>query len=76
MPYVGAIARILTSVFILLSEMTSAFDLYKGTARSKRKSKVTRETSQPTPKKTRVEEPVVETSMAVPEVEVIEMPPR
>lgn len=45
--------------------MTSAYDLYKDTARSKRKAKVVGETSQPSPKKAKVAKPVVETPAAV-----------
>ena len=56
--------------------MTSAFDMYKGTARSKRKGKVTGESSQPQPKKARVNEPAVETASEVPVVEVVETPPQ
>ena len=50
--------------------MTSAHDLYKNSARGKRKGKG--ESSQSQPKKARVEEPAVE----VPMVEVVESPPR
>ena len=74
-PYSYVFARILTLLFICFARMSSAYDLYNGTARNKRKAKVARETSQPTPKKTRTEELVVETSAAVPEVEVVETPP-
>ena len=53
--------------------MTSAYDLYKGTARSKRRAKVVRETSQLSPKKEKIVEPVVETPTSVREGGVAEM---
>lgn len=56
--------------------MASAFDLYKGTAHSKRKGKTIGESSQHTPKKARVDERVVETPSGVPVVEVVETPPQ
>ena len=56
--------------------MTSAFDLYKGTARRKRKGKTTGESSQRSPKKARVDEPAMETPSEVPVIEVVETPPR
>lgn len=52
--------------------MTLAYDLYKGTARNKRKANVVGEMSQPASKKTKVTKQVAETYEATPEVEVTE----
>ena len=57
-----------------LAEMSSAHDLYKSSARGKRKSQG--ESSQSLPKKTRVEEPTVGVPPEVPVVEVVESPAR
>ena len=54
--------------------MTSAQDLYKSSARGKRKGQG--ESSQSQPKKARVEEPAAEVPSEVPVVEVVESPPR
>ena len=56
--------------------MTSVHDLYKGTARAKRKGKTTGESLQQPPKRARVNDPTVETPSEVPVVEVVESPPR
>ena len=56
--------------------MTSAHDLYKGTARGKRKGETTGKSSQQLPKKSRVDEPTVGVPSGVPVVEVVESPPR
>ena len=57
-----------------LAEMSSAHDLYKNSARGKRKSQG--ESSQSLPKKTRVEEPTVGVPPEVPVVDVVESPAR
>ena len=57
-----------------LVEMFSAHDLYKSSARGKRKSQG--ESSQSFPKKVRVEEPAVGVPPEVPVVEVVESPAR
>ena len=57
-----------------LAEMSSAHDLYKSSARGKRKSQG--ESSQSLPKKTRVEEPTIGVPPEVPVVEVVESPAR
>ena len=54
--------------------MSSAHDLYKSSARGKRKSQG--ESSQSLPKKVRVEEPTVGVPPEVPVVEVVESPAR
>ena len=54
--------------------MTSSHDLYKSSARGKRKGHG--ESSQSQPKKARVEEPAAEVPSKVPVVEVVESPPR
>ena len=54
--------------------MSSAHDLYKSSARGKRKSQG--ESSQSLPKKARVEEPAAEVPPVVPVVEVVESPVR
>ena len=54
--------------------MSSAHDLYKNSARGKRRGKG--EGSQSQPKRARVEEPAVEVPPVVPVVEVVESPPR
>ena len=59
---------------IFLVEMSSAHDLYKSSARGKRKSQG--ESSQSLPKKVRVEEPTVGVPPEVPVVEVVESPAR
>ena len=66
-------ARYLTLCFFL-AEMSSAHDLYKSSARGKRKSQG--ESSQSLPKKARVEEPTVRVPPEVPVVEVVESPAR
>ena len=61
---------------------SSVFDLYKGTARSKRKAKATGEISQPNAKKGRVEEPIAprrvdpvrEVSLVLPDAVNLETP--
>ena len=57
-----------------LAEMSSAHDLYKNSARGKRKSQG--EGSSSLPKKSRVEEPTVGVPPEVPVVEVVESPAR
>ena len=64
----------LSLFFACTSEMTSAHDLYKSSARGKRK--VQGESSKSQPKKARVEEPTAEVPSEVPVVEVVESPPR
>lgn len=61
--------------FPSFAEVSSAYDFYKGMARSKRKGKVVGKSSQPTPKKTRVDEPTVEVPSVVSIVEIVETPP-
>ena len=63
-----------SNLVIFLAEMSSAHDLYKSSARGKRKSQG--ESSQSLPKKARVEEPTAEVPPAVPVVEVAESPVR
>ena len=63
-----------SNLVIFLAEMSSAHDLYKSSARGKRKSQG--ESSQSLPKKVRVEEPAAEVPPAVPVVEVTESPAR
>ena len=57
-----------------LAEMSSAHELYKSSARGKRKSQG--ESSQSLPKKTRVEESTTGVPPEVPVVEVVESPVR
>ena len=63
--------------FIWFAEMSSSYDLYKGTAHCKRKAKLSGEILQQAPKQSRVEEPSVarESPSTLPEVEVLETPP-
>ena len=63
-----------SNLVIFLAEMSSAHDLYKSSARGKRKSQG--ESSQSLPKKARVEEPAAKVPPAVPVVEVTESPAR
>ena len=63
-----------SNLVFFLAEMSSAHDLYKNSARGKRKSQG--ESSQSLPKKTRVEEPTVGVPPEVPVVEVVESPAR
>ena len=63
-----------SNLVFFLAEMSSAHDLYKSSARGKRKSQG--ESSQSLPKKVRVEEPTVRVPPEVPVVEVVESPAR
>ena len=63
-----------SNLVIFLAEMSSAHDLYKSSARGKRRSQG--ESSQFLPKKAQVEEPTAEVPPTVPVVKVAESPVR